>query len=142
MNDKPIFSLHLTFEDAMKDAKEFQSTDKDANGKDFSLWADPHDFYDQRMTLRTDVFYPTKTFDRNLKEMFEVRTIEEEAKAALLWLIRNHNGFNPLELGQIIVGVRNPGFGEDKMVAIFAYISKADDCLRDFITELAYGLTT
>ena len=134
--DKPIFSLHLTYEDALEKAKNFLS----ANEGRFYLWDDPRDLYGQRMKFRTDEFYPTKTFDTNLAEMFRVGTVEEDAKKALLWLINKHKGFNPLELGQIIVGVKNKGFGDDKMVAIFTYISKEDDCLRDFITDLAYDI--
>ena len=47
---------------------------------------------------------------------------------------------NALEMNQIIVGKKNPGFGEDTAVAIFAYLSKENDLLRDFITEKALDL--
>lgn len=140
MSDKPIFNLHLTYEDALKNAESFKDANKAPDGKDLFLWDDPRDIYGQRMTFRTDEFYPTKDFDKNLAEMYRVGTVEQDAKKAVLWLINRHKGFNSLELGQIIVGVKNPYFGEDKMVAIFTYISKEDDCLRDFITNLVFDL--
>lgn len=134
--DKPIFNLHITYGDAFVAATRFRNEHPELH-----VWDDPRNFYNESITIRTDEFFPTKTFDKNLEEMYVVGTVEKEAKAALLWLMQRHKGFNPLELGQIIVGVKHPGFGEDTIVAIFAYLSKADDCLRDFITELASELT-
>lgn len=138
---KPIFNLHLLYEDALENARRFMAANKTVDGKELTIWEDPRDFYGQRMTIRTDEFYPTKTFDDNLREMYQPGTVEVEAKAALLWLIDRHKGFNALELNQVIVGQRCNGIGGDKEVAIFAYLSREDDMLRDFITEKALALT-
>lgn len=134
---KPIFNLQLTYEDALEAAKDFQKTHKDDDGKDFHLWEDPRNFYGDRITFRTDFFYKESTLIEDIGEEFEVGIIEIEARAALFWLIDRHRGFNPLELGEIIVG--RQGF-EDKEIAIFTYLSRYDDCLRDFITEKAFRL--
>ena len=138
---KPIFNLHLLYEDALENARRFMAANKTVDGKELTSWEDPRDIYGQRMTIRTDEFYPTKMFDKNLREMYQPGTVEVEAKAALLWLIDRHKGFNCLELNQVIVGQRCNGIGGDKEVAIFAYISREDDMLRDFITEKALALT-
>lgn len=138
---KLIFNLHLTYEDALENAQAFQKSYKAEDGNDLHIWEDPRNFYDERITFRTDFFYKESTFLEDIREEFEVGTIEKEAKVALFWLIDRHKGFNPLELNQIIVGVQNPGFGEDKEVAIFTYLSREDDCMRDFITEKAFELT-
>lgn len=134
---KAQFNLFFTFEEAIQAAGEFQE-----ERADLFIWDDPKNYAGDRMTIRTDEFYPTKNFDANLAEMYEVGQIDEEAKAALLWMMGKHDGFNCLELGQVIVGVRNYGTSEDKAVAIFAYLSKEDDCMRDFICELGYKLTS
>lgn len=139
MNTKVKFNLHLTFEDALVAAKDFQSTHKDDNGKDLYIWENPRNYAGCPMTFRTDFFYKESEFINDLEEEYEVGIIEKEAKAALFWLMGRHHGFNPLELGQIIVGVS--GLCEDKEVAIFTYLSKEDDCMRDFITEKGFELT-
>ena len=141
MSTKTIFNLHLTFEDALENAKAFQKSHKADDGKELTIWEDPRGFYDERLKFRTDFFYKASTFEDDVKEEFEIGTVEVEAKAALFWLIDRHKGFNPLELGQVIVGVQNFRGWEDREVAIFTYISKADDCLRDFISEKAFDLT-
>lgn len=141
MEQKPKFNLHLTYEEALENATAFQKAHKAETGEDLYLWNNPTDMYGQRITIRTDEFYPTATFDKNLAEMFEVGAVDAEAKAALLWLIDRHNGFNALEINQVIVGKHNPGFGEDTAIAIFTYLSREDDCMRDFITEKAFNLT-
>ena len=141
MSTKTIFNLHLKFEDALKNAKAFQKSHKAYDGKELYIWEDPKGFYNERLKFRTDFFYKASTFEDDVKEEFEIGTVEVEAKAALFWLIDRYKGFNPLELSQVIVGVMNHGFGGDKEVAIFTYISKADDCLRDFITKKAFDLT-
>lgn len=140
--EKPIFNLALTYEEALDGARAFAASEKARNGKELYTWEDPRDLYGQRMTIRTDEFYPTDKFDANLREMYTPGNVKADAKAALLWLIKKHDGFNCLELNQVIVGVRNRrGIGEDTEVAIFAYLSREADCLRDFITELGWKLT-
>lgn len=140
MDNKVIFNLHLTYEDALENAKAFYAKHKSDDGEDLHIWEDPHGLYNERLTFRTDFFYKESTFLEDVKEEFEVGTIEIEAKAALFWLINRYHGFNALELNQVIVGRQNRGFGEDNEVAIFTYISKEDDCLRAFITEKAFDL--
>lgn len=137
METTPIFNLFLTFEEALEGAKAFQSAHKASNGKDLHIWEDPHNFYDERIKFRLDGIY-AETFDKDIKEIFEVGEVDPEAKAALIWLINRHKGFNSLELGQVIVGEQ--GGIQDKEVAVFTYLSKEDDCLRDFISEKAFGL--
>ena len=141
METKPIFNLHLTYEDALKCAKDFQATHKAEDGKELHLWEDPRGIYNERLTFRTDFFYKESTFIKDVEEEFELGAFEVEAKVALFWLIERHKGFNPLELGQVIVGIQDFGWKGDREVAIFTYISRADDCLRDFITEKAFRLT-
>ena len=138
MESTPIFNLSLTYEEALEGAKAFQAAHKASNGKGLHIWEDPHDFYNQRMKFRLDGIY-AETFDKDIEEIFEVGKVDSEARAALIWLIKKHKGFNCLELGQVIVGVQ--GGIEDKEVAVFTYLSKEDDCLRDFISELAFNLT-
>lgn len=139
---KPIFNLCLTYEEALDGARAFAASEKARNGKELYIWEDPRNFYNKRMTIRTDEFYPTSSFDENLREMYQTGNVKADAKAALLWLIDRHKDFNCLELNQVIVGVRTRrGIGEDAEVAIFAYLSKEDDCLRDFITDLGWRLT-
>ena len=139
METKPIFNLHLTYEDALVGAEAFKANYKTATGKDLTIWKTPCDYAGTPITFRTDFFFKESTFLDDLKEEFEVGAIEKYAKAAMFWLIQRHHGFNPLELGQIIVGIQ--GGMEDKEVAIFTYLSREDDCMRDFITEKAYQLT-
>ena len=142
MEQKPVFNLHLTYEDALRCAEDFQASYQKKTQEDLTLWANPRDLYGQRIKFRTDFFYKENTFVDDVKEEFEVGVCEVEARAALFWLIDRHKGFNPLELGEIIVGVRNPGgFGEDRELAIFTFISGDDDCMRDFIREKAFELT-
>ena len=136
---KPNFNLHLTYEEALASAKEYQASHKADNGKDLHIWEDPHNLYGERMKLRMDGF-TSRSFDDDIKEIFEVGEIDKEARAAFLWLLDRHRGFNALELNQIIIGVQTAGFGEDKAVALFSYLSREDDCLRDFITEKASDL--
>lgn len=138
METKTIFNLHLTYEEALKNAKAFQNSHKSDDGRELHIWNAPRDYTGGRITFRTDFFYKDATFIEDLKEEFEVGTIEVEARALLFWLIDRHKGFNALELGEIIVGIQ--GGMEDKEVAIFTYLSKADDCLRDFAYEKAYEL--
>lgn len=141
-NSKPIFNLHLTYEEALENAKAFQSTHKADDGKELYIWEDPKGFYNESITFSTDGIFP-KTFDDDIREGFEIGNVDKEARAALIWLIGWYNdGFlNRLQLGQVIVGVQSSGFEGDREVAIFTYLSKADDCLRDFIREKAYRLT-
>ena len=141
MEQKSIFNLHLTFEDALQGAKNFQASYKDKTGEDLRIWEDPRGFYNERIKIRTDEFYPLGTFDANVAEMYEVGTLDAEAKAALVWLMQRHKGFNPLELDNVIVGRFGGGIQGDTEVAIFAYLSRQDDCLRDFITEKGFELT-
>ena len=141
METRPIFNLFLTYEDALESAKAFLSKNETHNGEKLHIWEDPRDFYNQRMKFRLDGFFKESEFESDLKEICEVGTIEAEAKAALYWLIEKHKGFNPLELNQVIVGVMHFGLQGDEEVALFTYLSKADDCLRDFIVEKAYRLT-
>lgn len=135
----PIFNLHLTYEEALEKAQEFKTNHKTDDGKDLYIWENPRNLYGEPMKLRLDGFYP-RTFDDDIKECFETGDIDKEARAALLWLIDRHKGFNALEIGQIIVGIQNPHFGEDTAIALFTYLSKEDDCLRDFISEKASEL--
>lgn len=137
--NNPKFNLFLTYEEALENAREFLAAHPSFDSKKLQLWEDPHGMYDERITIRTDGFYPTLFFDKNLAEMYEVGMIDKEAKAALLWLLDRHNGFNPLELGQVIVGL-NAGVEGDREVAIFAYLSREADCLRDFILEVGHNL--
>ena len=134
MEQKPIFNLHLTYEDAMTAALRFHN-----DHQELRVWKDPRNFYDQRIKCKLDGIF-AKSIDEDIAYDFEVGTIEIEAKAALIWLIERHKGFNPLELGQVIVG-ENRGIQGDREVAIFTYLSREDDCLRDFITEKAFELT-
>ena len=136
---KPIFNLFLAYEDALTNAREFQASHKSDDGKELTVWEDPKNFYDESIKVKLDGIF-AKTFDDDIKDIFEVGTIEKEARAALIWLIERHKGFNPLELGQVIVGVRHMGIAGDEEVALFTYLSKADDCLRDFIFEKAFDL--
>lgn len=139
MEQKPIFNLYLTYEDALEKAKEFQSAHKADNGKELHIWEDPRGFYNERLKFRLDGI--DRKYWNDLTEEYEFGEIEIEAKAALLWLIDRHKGFNCLEINQIIVGVMNFGCGGDREVAIFTYLSREDDILRDFITEKAFELT-
>ena len=136
---KTIFNLHLTYEDALEAAQAFQASHKTDDGKELHIWKDPRNYAGGKMTFRADFFYKESTFFDDIKEEFEVGAIEVEAKAALFWLMQRFKGFNPLELGQIIVGIS--GLVEDKEVALFTYLSKEDDCMRDFIYEKAFELT-
>lgn len=140
METKPIFNLHLTYEEALKSARTFKAEHKSDDGKELYIWEDPRNYCNERMMFRLDGFFP-RTFDDDIKECFTPGDIDKEAKAALLYLIDRHKGFNALELGQVIVGVQNFGSLQgDQEVAIFTYLSREDDCLRDFITEKAYDL--
>ena len=141
MEQKTVFNLHLTREDALRCAEDFKARKEKETGEKLTLWDDPRDLYNQRITFRTDFFYKENTFAEDVEEEFEMGAVEVEAKAALFWLIDRHKGFNPLELGEVIVGIRNPKFGDDKELALFTFISREDDCLRDFITEKAFELT-
>lgn len=140
METKPLFNLYLTYEDALVGAKAFQANYKIVTGEDLSIWEDPRNYAGGRITFKTEYFYREADFLDDVKEEYEVGTIEIGAKAALFWLIqRCGKYYNPMELGQIIVGVS--GLCEDKEVAIFTYLSREDDCMRDFITEKAFQLT-
>lgn len=141
MEHKPKFNLHLTFGEALENAREFKAKFEKEHGESLYIWEDPRDFYNQRIKISTDVFYPTKTFDANIAEVFDGGFIDKEARAVLLWLIERHKGFEPLQLNQIIVGRQHSGFEGDEEVAIFAYLSREDDLLRDFIVEKAFALT-
>lgn len=137
METTPIFNLYLTYEEALADAKAYQSTHKADDGKELYIWEDPRNFYNERMKFRLDGIF-AESFDADIAEYFKVGKVDAEAKAALVWLIKRHKGFNCLELGQVIVG--RHGSIEDEELAIFAYLSKEDDCLRDFISEMAFQL--
>ena len=138
----PQFNLYIRYEDALEEARNFATEHKTSDGKDLYIWEDPRDLYGQKMTISAGIFYPSKYFDSNLAVIFSPGgTVEKEAKAALLYLMDRHKGFNDLELNQIIVGERRSGISGDLNIAIFAYLSKEDDLLRDFICEKAYDLT-
>lgn len=138
METTPIFNLNLTYEEALADAKAFQSKHKTADdGKELRIWDNPMNFYGKVMKFPLDGIY-AESFDADIAEMYQVGKIDAEAKAALRWLMKRYDGFNELELGQIIVGTQS-GI-EDHEVAIFTYLSKEDDCLRDFIIEKAFQL--
>ena len=140
MRTKPIFNLHLTYEEALAKAQAFQKEHKDENGNDLYIWEDPKNLYEQSMKFDTNGFFP-KTFDSDIKDEFEVGDVDKEARAMLIWLMERHHGFNDLQLGQVIVGIVNDGIAGDQEVAIFTYLSKEDDAMRDFIYEKAYELT-
>lgn len=141
MEQKTVFNLHLTYEDALRCAEDFKARKEKETGEKLTIWKDPRNLYGERITFRTDFFYKENTFIDDVKEEFELGAFEVEAKAALFWLMDRHRGFSPLELGEIIVGIQNPKFGDDKELALFTFISREDDCLRDFITEKAFELT-
>lgn len=136
VHTKPIFNLFLTREEALVGAKEYLSNHE---SEGLHLWEDPHDCYNQRMMFKLDGIF-ANSFDADIAEFLIPGEIDPEARAALIWLIDRHKGFNPLELGQVIVGIVNYGIEGDREVAIFTYLSREDDCLRDFISEKAYDL--
>ena len=137
MENKTIFNLYLTFEDALKAAQVFQSEHKDLH-----IWEDPRNLYGERMKFRTDGLYKESTFVSDIEDMdLALGFVDKEAKAVLFWMIGKYNGFNDLELGQVIVGEQRMGIEGDTEVAIFTYLSREDDFLRDFISEKAYELT-
>ena len=138
METKTIFNLFLTYEEAMESAKAFMIHHKAPDGKDYTRWDDPRGFYNERLKFRLDGI--DRKYWNDLTEEYEFGEVKEDAKAMLFWLIERHKGFNSLELNQIIVGVRSYGMASDKEVAVFTYLSREDDCLRDFIREKAYDL--
>lgn len=129
---KPIFNLCFTYEEALQQAEEFQKSNPELR-----IWKDPRNYAGERMNFELDGI-DAKYWD-DLKEDVEFGEIDKGAKAALLWLIDRHRGFNSLELGQVIVG--KAGLCEDRKVAIFTFLSRESDCLRAFIEEKGYDLT-
>lgn len=142
MEHKPKFNLHLTFEEALENAKEFKAKFEKEQGENLYLWEDPRDFYGQRITINVSEFYPIKTFDENIAEMYDGGFVDKEAKAALIWLMaRQQTMCDPMSLNQVIVGRQHSGLQGDEEIAVFAYISREADCMRDFIVDKAFELT-
>ena len=123
----------MTYEEALAAAEAYQQQNEGTR-----IWKDPRNWTEERYTFDTAYFFSLSSFEKDLEEDYDLGEIQPEAKYALFWLIQRYRGFNSLELGQVIVG--RQGSTKDTEDAIFCYLSKENDLLRQFITEKGYDL--
>ena len=128
------FGLFMTYEEALAAAEAYQQQNEGTR-----IWKDPRNWAQERITFDTAYFFSLSSFEKDLAEDYDLGEIQPEAKYALFWLIQRHRGFNSLELGQVIVGEQG-GTRGDTEDAIFCYLSRENDLLRQFITEKGYDL--
>ena len=139
METKSIFSLYLTREEALNAAREYKENNKTAeDGSELVLWEDPHGFYGERLTIRTDEL---QDFDRDLPELYKVGHLDGEATALLKWMLKKVPAWDAPHLNQVIVGTFGNNIDGDREIATFAYISRERDCAREFLSEIAFKLT-